>query len=198
MPVKMEKKEETISAFERRRLENIAANNAILRDLNTTAAKVIPTPKPEPAKRRTAAPRVKREPVKRESLRPTRHSSRLAGLDADSETLKRKAEVEAEADNAKARQKKSRVAGELKLDEIKVEGRKWDGELGGIFRVGAQPGLRTFTEEDVKETTDKELKELRIRMGGLKLYEKWAVNGRPDMHYGNVMLRCGETNSQQI
>lgn len=62
MPVK---KEETISAFERRRLENIAANNAILRDISTTAAKVIPLPKPEPAKKRTAAPRVKREPVKR-------------------------------------------------------------------------------------------------------------------------------------
>ncbi|OIW26230.1 WD40 repeat-like protein [Coniochaeta ligniaria NRRL 30616] len=172
MPVK---KEETISAFERRRLENIAANNAILRDISTTAAKVIPLPKPEPAKKRTAAPRVKREPVKREPVRPTRQSSRLAGLDADAETLKRKAEVEAEAHVDKARQKKARVAGELKLGDITVEGQRWDGGLGGIFR-GAQPGLRTFTEEDVKETTDKDLKELRIRMSGLKLYEKWAVN----------------------
>lgn len=183
MPVK---KEETISAFERRRLENIAANNAILRDISTTAAKAIPLPKPEPAKKRTAAPRVKREPKPWGSpngkvpARATRHSSRLAGLGADAETLKRKAEVEAEAeaDGDKARQKKARVAGELKLGDIKVEGRKWDGELGGIFRVGAQPGVRTFTEEDVKETTDKELKGLRIRMSGLKLYEKWAVNGK--------------------
>lgn len=172
------KKEETISAFERRRLENIAANNAILRELSTTAAKAIPLPKPEPAKKRTAAPRVKREPVRRESVRATRQSSRLAGLDADDETLKRKAEVEAEADGEKARQKKMRVPGALNLGDIKVEGRKWDGELGAIFRVGAQPGVRTFTEEDVKETTDKDLKELRIRMGGLKLYEKWAVNGK--------------------
>ena len=172
MPVK---KEETISAFERRRLENIAANNAILRDINTTAAKAIPAPKPEPVKRRTA-PRVKREPVKREAPRPTRRSSRVAGLDADSETLKRKLEVEAEVDNEKARQKRSRVAGELKLGDIKAEGKKWDGGLDAIFR-GAQPGLRTFTEDDVKETTDAELKGLRIRMSGLKLYETWAVNG---------------------
>ncbi|KAB5511729.1 WD repeat-containing protein [Coniochaeta sp. 2T2.1] len=176
MPVKKEKKEETISAFELRRLENIAANNAILRDINVTAAKAIPTPKPEPAKRRTAAPRVKREPVKREAARPTRRSSRVAGLDADSETLKRKLEVEAEADNEKARQKKSRVAGALNLGDIKVEGRKWDGEIGGIFKMGADPGVRTFTEEDIKETTDKDLKELRLRMSGLMLYEKWAVN----------------------
>lgn len=184
MPVK---KEETISAFERRRLENIAANNAILRDISTTAAKAIPLPKPEPVKKRPAAPRAKREPAKRVAVRATRQSSRLAGLDADDETLKRKAEVEAEADSDKARQKKTRVAGELKLGDIKVEGRKWDGELGAIFRVGAQPGVRTFTEEDVKETTDKELKGLRIRMGGLKLYEKWAVNGK---HKPGAVLVC--------
>lgn len=85
--------------------------------------------------------------------------------------------MEAEAYVDKARQKKARVAGELKLGDITVEGQRWDGGLGGIFR-GAQPGLRTFTEEDVKETTDKDLKELRIRMSGLKLYEKWAVNGK--------------------
>ncbi|KAJ9156814.1 DNA damage-binding protein CMR1 [Coniochaeta hoffmannii] len=176
------KKEEAISAFERRRLENIAANNAILRDISSTAAKIIPLPKSQSAKkpRRPPTVRVKREPVdgaaKSEPVRVTRQSSRLAGLDAPPETLKRKAEVEALASGETARQKRMRVAGELKLGDIKVEGRKWDGELGDIFRVGAQPGVRTFTEEDVKETTDKELKELRIRMGGLKLYEKWAVN----------------------
>ena len=192
MPVKKEKKEETISAFERRRLENIAANNAILRDINVTAAKIIPTPRPEPVKRRTAAPRVKREPVKKEPVRPTRRSSRVAGLDADSETLKRKYEVEVEADNEKARQKKSRVAGELKLGDIKVEGRKWDGEIGGIFKMGADPGVRTFTEDDIKETTDKDLKELRLRMSGLKLYEKWAVNGRHNAVslHGGPRLTC--------
>jgi hypothetical protein len=177
MPVK---KEETISAFERRRLENIAANNAILRDITTTAAKAIPLPKkPEPAKKRTSSPRVKREPVQRAPVRATRHSSRLAGLDADADTLKRKADIEAEWTGEKERAKKTRVTGELKLGDIKVEGQRWDGGLGGIFRPGAQPGVRTFTEEDVKETTDSELKELRIRMGGMKLYEKWAVNGKP-------------------
>lgn len=177
MPAKKEKKEETISSFEQRRLANKAANDAIIRSITATAAKIIPSPKPEPVKRRTAAPRVKREPVQRAAPRPTRHSSRIAGLDADTETLKRKAEVEAEVDNDKARQKKTRVTGELKLGDIKAEGKKWDGGLDGIFR-GAQPGLRTFTEDDVKETTDKELKGLRIRMGGLKLYETWAVNGK--------------------
>ncbi len=77
------------------------------------------------------------------------------------------------------RAKKMRVSGDLSLGSIGVDGKKWENDVQGlqdIFR-GAQPGFRTFTEDDVKETTDKELKGLRVRMGGLKLYEKWAPNG---------------------
>ena len=175
-----------MSAFERKRLENIANNNAILNDISTTAVKLdIPKAKPKPA--RPAAPRAKREPVKRESLRvATRQSSRLAGLDASSEVLKRKAEVEAEAESEKARTKRLRVSGDLSLDNIKVEGKKWENGLDAMAGLkglalgvrGAQPGVRTFTEDDVKETTDGDLKELRLRMSGLKLYEKWPVNGK--------------------
>jgi hypothetical protein len=181
------KKAESISAFERKRLENIAANNALLRDISTTAAKIIPAPKPLPAKR-ASAPRAKREPVKREPVRPTRQSSRLAGLDADAETLKRKADVAAGVEEEKARQKKQRVSGDLNLGDIKVEGRKWGGGVDGMAGLkglglgltarGAQPGVRTFTDEDVKRTSNKDLKDLRLRMSGLELYEKWPVNGR--------------------
>ena len=39
-PVKKEKAE--MSAFERKRLENIAANQAILKDLSTSAEKIMP------------------------------------------------------------------------------------------------------------------------------------------------------------
>jgi hypothetical protein len=76
-----------------------------------------------------------------------------------------------------------RVSGDLNLGDIQVEGRKWENGLDGLAALkglgvrGAQPGLRTFTDEDVKETTDKGLKDLRLRMGGLKLYEKWSVQG---------------------
>lgn len=176
------RKEPVISEFERKRLENIANNNALLSEISTTADKVIPKPAP-PKTKRPSAPRVKREPVKREPLRATRQSSRLAGLDADSTVLKRKAEVEAEAEAEKAKAKKMRVSGDLNLGDIQVEGRKWENGLDGLAALkglgvrGAQPGLRTFTDEDVKETTDKSLKDLRLRMGGLKLYEKWPVQG---------------------
>jgi WD40 repeat protein len=176
------KKEPVISEFERRRLENIANNNAILSGISTTADKIIPKPAP-PKPKRASTPRAKREPVKREPLRPTRQSSRLAGLDADAGTLKRKAEVEAEVEAEKAKAKKMRISGDLSLEDIKVEGRKWENGLDGLAGLkglavrGAQPGVRTFTDEDVKETTDKGLKDLRLRMSGLKLYEKWPVQG---------------------
>ncbi|KAL2132335.1 hypothetical protein VTI74DRAFT_3939 [Chaetomium olivicolor] len=174
------KREPVMSAFERKRLENIANNNAILSGISTTADKIIPKPAP-PKPKRASTPRVKREPVKREPARPTRQSSRLAGLDADAGTLKRKAEVEAEAEVEKAKAKKMRVNGDLNLGDIQVEGRKWEGGLDGLAGLkglqvrGAQPGVRTFTDEDVNGTTDKGLKDLRLRMSGLKLYEKWPV-----------------------
>lgn len=171
-----------MSAFERKRLENIANNNAILSGISTTADKIIPKPAP-PKPKRASTPRVKREPVKKEPARPTRQSSRLAGLEADSEVLKRKLDVEAEAELAKAKAKKMRVSGDLTLGDITVEGRKWENSVDGLALLkglgvrGAQPGVRTFTDDDVKDTKNKGLKDLRLRMSGLKLYEKWAVNG---------------------
>jgi len=170
-----------MSAFERKRLENIANNNAILSTISTTADKIIPKPKaPASTIKRPSTSRPKRDAPKRESARPaTRQSSRLAGLDADSPASKRKAEVEAEAETEKAKAKKTRVGGDLSLADIQVEGRKWEGGVGGLAGLkglrGAQPSERTFTAED---TADEGLKDLRLRMGGLKLYEKWPVNGR--------------------
>ncbi|KAK3302889.1 WD40-repeat-containing domain protein [Chaetomium strumarium] len=174
------KKEPAMSAFERKRLENIATNTAILSEISTTASKIIPKPAP-PKPKRSSTPRTKREPIKREPVLPTRKSSRLAGVDADAALLKRRAEVEAEAEADKAKAKRSRVSGDLNLGDIQVEGRKWEGGLDGLAGLkglavrGAQPGVRTFTDEDIKETTDKGLKDLRLRMSGLKLYEKWPV-----------------------
>lgn len=164
-----------MSAFERKRLENIEANRTILSDISTTAKKVIPTrPKVKPVARRP-----RREPVSKPAPRPTRVSSRLAGLEADNETLKRKMEVESQVQAEQNRARKMRVTEDLRIGDIVADGRKYGNSVDGItglFR-GAQPGVRTFTEEDVKETTTNELKELRVRMGGLKLYEHWAPNG---------------------
>lgn len=176
MPVK---KEAEMSAFERKRLENIAANRAILKDISTTAKKIIPDKKPI-AKSSTPKRKLRAEPVKREPTRPTRTSSRLAGLEADSEDLKRRMAVDIEHDAARSKPKKMRLNEDLALGDVVVEGKKWGGGMDGLKGIirGAEPGIRTFTEEDIKETTDQNLKDLRLRMGGLKLYEHWMPNGK--------------------
>jgi hypothetical protein len=59
-----------------------------------------------------------------------------------------------------------------------VEGKKWnkdDNFLSGIMR-GAQPNVRTFTEDNIQETTDEGLKALREKMSGLQLYEGYEPN----------------------
>ncbi|CEI40027.1 DNA damage-binding protein cmr1 [Fusarium venenatum] len=163
-----------MSEFERKRLANIEANKKVLNEVAVIAKRVAPTP---PKRTIPSRPRT-RTPIKREAAKPTRQSSRLAGIDADNDTLKRKLEVEAEVVAQEAKAKKLRVNGDLNLGDIYIEGKKWsagaDG-IKGLFR-GAQPGVRTFTEDDVKATTDKGLKELRERIGDLKLYEHWAPN----------------------
>jgi WD repeat-containing protein 76 len=167
-----------MSAFERKRLENIAANKAILKDLSGEAEKIIPKPVPKLDRSASRGSRRKPTPTKKEIVRPTRTSSRLAGIEADSETAKRKAEGEYEMVKEREREKRLRVAGDHDLSDILVDGKKWnkgDGFLSSIVR-GAQPYERTFTEDDIKETTDKDLKVLREQMSGLSLYETYMPN----------------------
>jgi len=174
-PIKKEKVEATMSAFERARAQNLAVNQAMMKDLSTSAERMMPKPAGRP---KSTTTRKKPTPMKKEEVRPTRTSSRIAGLEADSETAKRKAEVEYEFAKEQAVAKRQRVSGDLNFSDIVVDGKKWskdDGFLSGIMR-GAQPNVRTFTEDDIKETTDESLKALRERMSGLRLYEGYEPN----------------------
>ena len=171
----IKKEKPTVSAFERKRLENIASNQAILKDLSTSAQKIIPKPTPKP---KATAQRKRTTPIKKEPPRPTRTSSRLAGVEADSETLKRRAEVEEEFAKEVAKAKRQRVSGDINLSDVVAEGKKWNKGsdfLSGVMR-GAVPNQRTFTEDDIKETTDEGLKSLREKMSGLELYEGYEPN----------------------
>lgn len=179
MPVKKEK--QPLSAFEQRRLENIVANNEILKDLSHTASKIAkptqaqPPPRPRPKKQ----PVERREQPKRERAVATRASSRLKG-----ETAKREADpAPASLFPSDRPAKKVRVNDDLNLGDILVEGRKFTNGVDAVTglisipRLGAEPGVRTFDEDDIKETTDEDLRNLREKMNSLELYEKWAVNG---------------------
>ncbi|KUI71832.1 DNA damage-binding protein cmr1 [Cytospora mali] len=184
MPVK--KEGEAMSTFEQRRLQNIADNNAILKGISKTAAKIAKPPPPPAPKSRPRAKRPtveKKEYPKRERSVATRASSRLKGETPDKNGLKREADDSAHvALFPEKPAKKTRVNDDLNLGDILVEGRKFATDAGAFAdlislpRQGAEPGVRTFDEDDIKQTTDKELRALREEMGNLELYSKWAVN----------------------
>ncbi|CAK7207583.1 hypothetical protein SEUCBS139899_010393 [Sporothrix eucalyptigena] len=177
-----------LTAWERRRAENAKANNEILNNISKTSAKVFAAAsKPAAQTKKKPARRVKSEPVQRESPMPTRRSARVAGIEADPETLKRKLDgtdgVLEYGIGESARDKRLRISGDLSLNDMQVDGR-WQGTLKGLSelsstgastRPGVRPGVRTFTDEDISKTTDKELKALRQEMNSLQLYDKFEV-----------------------
>lgn len=155
--------------YERLRQENILKNQALLRQLQLDPASLGTTKKSTSA---AAGPSKKRAPKKEpETPLPRRTSSRLAGLPADSERAKRKADdddaVLLAAENA-SRAKRARVPGDLSFE---LNRGLLDATRGARFE-------KSFTDEDVEGTADKSLKSLRESMSGLKLYETFGVNGR--------------------
>lgn len=181
--VNMVKKETVgISDYERQRQENIAQRDKLLKQLalDASSAGLGPGSKPKPAR---PAAQKKRPAVKRikEEIVPRRTSSRIAGIEADSEVAKRKAEEEHVAVQEAARVKRQRISGPLDLSEVQVAGKGWDKSANFLVDVvsrGADPNVRTFGEEEVRETTDKELRALREKMSGLELYDGFEPNSR--------------------
>lgn len=172
-------KKEGMSAFERKRLANIADNKALIDGIARTTTKIAKPVTPKVSRPRKArTPGERRVAPKREAAVATRSSSRLKGEGP----VKRENEDDVPAALMPDRPaKRSRVADDLELDKIMVEGRKFADDLSVFGRLlpfrGAEPGVRTFDDDDIKETTDEDLKQLRESMNSLELYDKWAVNG---------------------
>jgi hypothetical protein len=170
-----------MSDFEKQRLANIAERDALLKQLTLDAQYAVftkaSTPKANGSSKKRPAP--KRVAVKNETLVPRRTSSRLAGITADGEVAKRKADQEYEAAQDHARAKRQRISGDLGLGDILVAGNGTKGFLGdleGMTKGIARPYERTFGDEEVKATGDKELKAMREKMSGLALWEPWEPN----------------------
>jgi len=188
----MDSKEPTkkMSDFERKRQANIQTNRALLTDISTTTAAIsAPKPTTQFAARKTRqTPRNAETPTR---VQPLRQSSRIKGLAADDDSLKRKYEADVKFAREKDRAKRTRVSGDLALNDISISGSRWDGGVGGLKSLqlrGAQPGVRTWEAKDVKnEDEDSEdtkdvsveakIKSLMKRLNKLKLYEKWEPNG---------------------
>ncbi|KAF3490505.1 WD repeat-containing protein [Arthroderma uncinatum] len=178
-PIKSEPATE-MSDFEKQRAANIAERDALLKKISLEAQSAgllskTPASKGTRSDKKKAPPkRVKRE--REEAPAPRRSSARLAGLTADSEIAKRKADDAYEAEKMQMEAKKRRVAGDLRMDEIGVKG-KWEySTLGSLVTSGPAKYERTFGEEDIKKTADKDLKAMREKMSGLNLWDAWEPN----------------------
>lgn len=169
-----------ISEFEKQRLANIAERDALLKQLKleSQSAGLFNSPKtPKANVQKPKKPTPKR--VKEESSPPLprRQSSRLKGIAAESEVTKRKAEEEYEVAKEAERAKKTRRTDSFTASDMFIAGQKLDGDsligVDVITKGVAEPYVRTFGDEDIKKTTDKDLRSLREEMNGLKLWEAW-------------------------
>lgn len=172
------------SEYEKQRQANIAERDKLLKELALQGAGSAAIPRrPKPA-----APRNKKvipKKIKQEVV-PSRKSSRLAGIEADSEAAKRKADQDYEIAKEVERVKRQRRVDDLKLGDILVNGNGWNKDTNAFIDVinrGARPYERTFGETEVKETSNKELKALREKMSGLKIYETFEPNSRSTRYY---------------
>lgn len=174
----MAKQKVELSEYERKRQENIAKTQALLRNLEMEAAEagLAPTSRSGASARPKAkAKKPVPKKIKQEEVAPRRTSSRLKGIEADSETAKRKAEEEYDARREADRAKRQRVSDAFRFSDIVVAGQEWDhdGKFSSIV-APAKPYQRTFSADRVKGTTDKELRVLRERMMGLQLWETYG------------------------
>ncbi|PYH99046.1 WD repeat-containing protein [Aspergillus ellipticus CBS 707.79] len=176
---------EEISEFEKQRLANIAERDALLKKLTMDAQSsgLFPPKMPKPAAKDQSRSKKKKTPVKKikeEVTQPRRTSSRLRGIAAESEVAKRKVEEDNEALQAAERAKRARKSDDFSFNEMVVYGQKLSGDsLIGVDVVTkgvAIPYQRTFGDDDIQKTTDKDLKALRKEMSELKLWEAWEPN----------------------
>ncbi|KAJ5086855.1 hypothetical protein NUU61_008162 [Penicillium alfredii] len=169
-----------LSEFEQKRLANIAERDALLKQLalESQSSGLFKTPK-LPGNNGTKPKKhtPKRPKKEEESALPVRKSSRLRGFTADSEVVKRKAEEDAEAVREAERAKRIRRSDSLSQGDMFVAGQKLSGDsligVDVITKGVAKPYERTFGDEDIQKTTDKDLKALREEMNNLKLWEAW-------------------------
>lgn len=169
-----------ISEFERQRLANIAERDELLKKLKlqSQSAGLFGTPKtPKANAQKPKKPTPKRVKEENVSPLPRRQSSRLKGIAAESEVAKRKAEEEYEVAREAERAKRMRRTDSFNASDMFVAGQKLNGDsligVDVITKGVAEPYVRTFGDEDVKKTTNKDLKALREEMNGLKLWEAW-------------------------
>ena len=180
-----------LSDYEIQRQENIAKNQALLKELQLNAASAGVAPKKSSSRAQGNSSSAKKPQPKRvkkeEEFQPRRTSSRIRGIVADSEVAKRKWEEEEVAIREEERKKKLRRSDEFKVGDAMIAGAEWNKSGNWLRDVKpANPYERTFTEDDVSKTSDKELRSLREKLSGLRLwadYEPSRIKITPERIY---------------
>ena len=179
-----------LSELEKQRQAFIDQNKALLKKLNIDKGQLNLPSFPSP---QSGAPKSKKRTApKRESTQeapaPRRQSSRLQGLAADSEVAKRKADDLNEAAREAEQAKRRRRMDSFTQDDMFIAGQKLgeDSLIGtDVLTKGvAVPNQRTFGEDEINKTTDKELKALREEMNGLNLWDEWETQSWYPVYYG--------------
>lgn len=170
-----------LSEFEKQRLANKVQRDNLVKQLALDAASAGLAPQSVKTQSKSSSSQKKKPAVKKLKVEvaPRRTSSRLAGLEADGELAKRKADDEYAAVQEVERAKRQRVSGDLNLSDVVVAGKEWDQKHNFFVDVVSRSGKpyeRTFGEPEVKKTTDKELRALREKMSGLELYDGFEPN----------------------
>lgn len=174
MPAKKE-----LSEFEQQQLAAIAERDALLKQLNlgSQSSTLFSTPKTTKGSATKPKKRATPKPKEEEDNTPRRTSSRLKGIAAESEVAKRKADDEYEAMREADRIKRIRRTDAYSQADMFVAGQKLTGDnlisVDVITKGVAKPYERTFGDDDIEKTTDKDLKALRGEMNGLSLWEAW-------------------------
>lgn len=198
MPAEVNDPSNELSEFEKQRLANIAERDALLKKLTLEAQASGLFSKPSPKTAAGDGSRSKKKATPKKAKKedeppvPRRMSSRLRGIPADSEIAKRKADEAYEAAQEAERAKRMRKSDFFTLDNMLISGQKLSGDsllgVDVITKGVAKPYERTFGEEDIKNTTDKDLKKLREQMSGLKLWELWEPNRKPFLSWCYLFL----------
>jgi len=114
-----------LSEFEQKRQENIARNKILLGELVLTASETGLAPKKRKLQSTpsSASKKTKRSsPKLKENAQPTRSSSRLRNIPADSEVARLRAEEERQAHQAAERAKKQRISDDVDFSAFPISG----------------------------------------------------------------------------
>jgi WD40 repeat protein len=169
----MAAKTNQVSEYERQRQEKIAKNQALLQQLQLDAQQTGIGPKRQKATSATSQKRKRpTDRVIKVENAPRRTSARLQGIVADSEVARQKDEADAVAFQEEQKAKRQRISEDINLVDAVTNGGNWNRAGNWLTSVGpANPGERTFDAQDIHNTSDKELREVRERMSSLQLWE---------------------------